>query len=171
MMPARRDGHDQLDLDQGPGGEGGHGHGAAGRPVIAHEPGVDLVHGGEVLHRAGQEHGGLHDVGPAGPDVAEHAGEVGADLAGLVGGVTGHQGAGGRVERDLPGQEDEVTGADGRAVGAGDGRGARGGNGDGGHRHLGSGVTRGSGQGPGSCQPWGSSTIASASGGPQVPGA
>ena len=79
--------------------------------------GVDLVHGGEVGH-VDQEHGRLDD---AGRDPSRSASSMAAEVRqhplGLLGDAAIHQLAGGRIEADLAGGEQEPVGPRGLAVG------------------------------------------------------
>src|SRR5581483_186337 len=110
----------------GDGGAGGIGLGDVGL--------VDLVDGGEVAH-AGEEDGGLDDVREREARGTEDCLQVLERLAGLRGDVAGDQLAGGGIERDLAGDEDEVAAFDRRGIGA-DGLGLRRGDGFLGHRSL-----------------------------------
>ncbi len=114
---------DALDLHQGAFRERLDGDGAAGREGGGEELGVHLVHGGEVGH-VGQENRGLHHVGKAQSRRFEDGAGVGEALPGLDLHVTFREGAGGRVDGQLPGNENEAdAGVDGLAVRPDGGRG------------------------------------------------
>ncbi len=53
----------------------------------------------------------------------EEAFDIGEDLLGLAGKVRGFDLARGRIDRDLPGGEEEIPGADGLGIGTNGGRG------------------------------------------------
>ena len=115
-------GGDGLDLDTGPQRQGGHPEGGPGREGLAGEvAGVDLVDGGEVGD-VGEQDRGLDDVVVAEAGLGQDGAHVLEDLLGLGLDVSLDERAGGRVERHLPGDEDEragpLTGGDALGVGA-----------------------------------------------------
>jgi len=92
-------------------------HGGARRFCVSEEFGVDRVHGGEILAVA-EKDAAPDDVGHGSTaafeqvfNVVEHLTRFGCDVA-------GNQLLGGRIDRYLPGDEDEIAGADRRGVGA-----------------------------------------------------
>ena len=115
-------GGDGLDLDAGPQRQGGHPEGGPGREGLAGEvAGVDLVDGGEVGD-VGEQDRSLDDVVVPEPGLGQDGAHVLEDLLGLGLDVALDERAGGRVERHLPGDEDEragpLTGGDALGVGA-----------------------------------------------------
>ena len=86
-------------------------------PVVAEPGGVGAVHLGERAH-VGQEDGRLHDVAEAAAGPREDRREVVEDAVRLLGDRPGHELHRGRVERDLPGGEEEPSGRDPLRVGA-----------------------------------------------------
>lgn len=115
-------GGDGLDLDTGPQRQGGHPEGGPGREGLAGEvAGVDLVDGGEVGD-VGEQDRGLDDVVVPEPGLGQDGTHVLEDLLGLGLDVALDERTGGRVERHLPGDEDEragpLTGGDALGVGA-----------------------------------------------------
>src|ERR1039457_1880504 len=96
-----------------PRGDGG----GARRLGGGEELGVDGVHGGEIVAVA-EIDAALDDVGEGGsaafeqdPDVVQRLASFGRDIA-------GDHLLGGGIDRDLPGDEDEIAGTDGRGIGA-----------------------------------------------------
>ena len=118
---------DGLDLHQCALGQSAHFHGAAGGIVaLGKELGIHGVHGGKIAHIL-QEHGGLSHMihGQAG---RLHNGlHIGQGLAGLGGDIALHQVAGGGINGDLAGGDDEAAAVDGLGIGADGGRSAGGG--------------------------------------------
>ena len=113
---------DGLDLDAGPQRQGGHAEGGPGREGLTGEvAGVDLVDGGEVGD-VGEQYRGLDDVVVPEPGLGQNGAYVLEDLLGLGLDVALDERAGGRVERHLPGDEDEraglLTAGDALGVGA-----------------------------------------------------
>ncbi len=96
-----------LDLHQGALREGLDGDGAAGREGSGEELGVDFVHGGEVGH-VGQEDGGLDHVLEAQAGRFENGARIGEALPGLDLDAAFGEGAGGRVDGQLPGNENDA---------------------------------------------------------------
>jgi len=109
--------------------EGGDLDGGASREIAGEILAVDLVHAGEV-REVREEDGALHDVGKGQPLIVEDALHVFQHAAGLVLDVAGDELAGGRIDGNLPGAEQEVANADGVVVGT-NGRRALGGFDDG----------------------------------------
>ncbi len=99
--------------------------GAAGRFVIAEGGGVEGVKGGEVGH-VFEEDGAFDHVIEGEARAGEKAFDIGEDLEGLAGEVGGVDFAGGGIDGDLAGREEEVAAADGLGVGT-DGGGGVGG--------------------------------------------
>jgi len=115
-------GGDGLDLNAGPQRQGGHPEGGPGREGLTGEvAGVDLVDGGEVGDVSEQDRG-LDDVVVPEPGLGQDGTHVLEDLLGLGLDVALDERTGGRVERHLPGDEDEraglLTGGDALGVGA-----------------------------------------------------
>lgn len=113
-QPEGLPGGDGLDLHQGVLGQPGHLYGAAGRGIAGEEGGVDLVHGGEVVHVL-EEHGGLDHVLQGQPGGGQDSLDVQQGLAGLAGDAALGEGAGGRVHGELAGGDDDAAG--GHALG------------------------------------------------------
>ena len=107
--------------------------GGARRKIAREKLAVNLVHAGE-FREVGEEDGALHDVRKGQALVIEDALHVLQHAARLVLDVAGDELAVGRIERNLPGAEQQVTDADGVIVGA-NGRRALGGFDDG-FRHA-----------------------------------
>ena len=98
-----------------PRGQRGDGDGGARRPVVAEGAGVDRVHGGEIGH-VHQEDGRLHHAGELEPLGLENGADVLEHPLGLLRDAAVHQLAGGGIEADLAGGEEQPVGADGLAV-------------------------------------------------------
>ncbi len=111
---------DRLDLDQGAARQGGHLDGAAGRRGLDDVPGVDGVDRREV-GQVGQEDRGLDDVGQRHAGGREDRLQVDQRPLRLVVDAV-EQLAGGRVQPELAGAEDEAVDGDGLAVRADGGR-------------------------------------------------
>ncbi len=113
-------GGDALDLDEGSFREGLDGEGAAGRERGLEELGIDSVHRYEIVH-IGEKHGGLQDFVEVGTGLFKDRLEVGQGLTCLGFHSPFRERAGGRVDRELAGNENETVMLDGLAVRA-DGR-------------------------------------------------
>ena len=110
-----------LHFHQGSLRKGFHGNGAAGRERGGEKLGIHLVHGAEIGH-IGQKDGGFHDVAQRQAARLENGLGVGDALAGLLLDAALRECAGGGVDGQLAGNEDESgTGIDSLAVRA-DGR-------------------------------------------------
>ena len=132
LVLAGEAGHgDAFDFDEGVFREAGYLDGGTGGWHVAfwgEVAGVDLVHGGEVVHVL-EEDGGLENVGEREVDGVEDGAEVFADALGLLGDAAFDEVAGGGVDGDLAGGVDEIADTDGLRVGA-DGGGSVGGGDD-----------------------------------------
>ena len=107
-----------LDLDQNILGQAGHFHGAAGGRESAlgsHVLPIDGIHGGEVVHVA-EIHGGLHDLSEARAALFEDGLQVLQNTGGLLGDAATDHLLGGRIERNLPRGEDQVSQPDGLRI-------------------------------------------------------
>ena len=102
MLPSRLPDRDSFDFHQGVLGQAGHLYGAAGGGLAGEEGSVDLVHGGEVVHIL-EEYGGLDDIlhPPAG--LGQDGLDVFQGLAGLAGDAALGERAGGYVDGQLSG--------------------------------------------------------------------
>ena len=118
---------DGLDLHHGVLGQTGDLHSAAGRGIAGEESGVDLVHGGEVVHVL-EEHRGFDDVVHGQPRLGQDGLNVGQGLLCLTGDAALGEGAGGRVDGELAGGDDDTAAVDGLGVGTDGRRGGSGGN-------------------------------------------
>jgi len=87
--------------------------GGARRLGGAEELGVDGVHGGEIVAVA-EIDAALDDVGEGGAAAFEQDPDVVQRLASLGRDIAGDHLLGGGIDRDLPGDEDEIAGTDGR---------------------------------------------------------
>src|SRR4051812_14335247 len=86
---ARVDDGNEVDLDEYAARQAGDLDGRAGRPRIAHDARIHLVHLGKVAH-VHEEDRRLHDVLPVRTRGPENGGEVAEDLFGLRDDVAGH---------------------------------------------------------------------------------
>lgn len=107
----------EFDLDGGTERERSHTDGGACGIGLGELQCVYLVHGSEVAH-VGQEHVDLHHVLGAESGRCQHGEEVVETLLGLTADATLGQTAGDRIERRLPGAEDDGISVDAVAVGS-----------------------------------------------------
>ena len=99
----------------------------SGREAAGEVLGIDLVHGGKVVD-VSQEHSGLDDVVAGQVGLSQNGLDVLQGLFGLSLNAALHQVAGGGINGQLAGQEDQAADADSLRVGADGGGGILGGN-------------------------------------------
>ena len=110
-----RESKKRLDLDPGVARQARDLDGGAGRRLAREVLGVDRVHRGELVHVL-EEHRRLHDAREAGSARLEHGGEVGEGAPGLRLDPLRER-AGGGIDRQLSGGEDQPAGPDSLGVG------------------------------------------------------
>ena len=106
---------DDVDLDARVAGQSGRLDRGAGRGRRREQRGVDLVHGGEVVH-VRQVDGGLHHRVEAGARGRQDGSEIGEDLARLAGDIAGRPSAPCGIQRNLAGAEHPAIHHDGLRI-------------------------------------------------------
>ena len=84
---------------------------AARRSILRKESGVHLVHGREVVHIA-EKNGGLDDIFHRKSRLRQNSLNIGQGLTGLLCDAAGSEATGRGVYGQLPGCDDQITGAD-----------------------------------------------------------
>jgi len=112
---------DQIDLHRGVARQTRDLNGGAGRRVFTKKPGINLVHAPE-FPQIPKVHGGLQNFSKVRAARFQNRGQVLEYAFGLGGDVTGDELAGGGVQGNLSGDENQISAADGLGIRANGGR-------------------------------------------------